>query len=197
MNDLQVLCPVSSFGGLGVRIFRILGVIALPLGGIAVQAGTPQTPAVNAPTPEEARALAQFKPPLLQLGPGDSVAIEVYGQSDMGGTVYVSDDGTIPIALAGPVQVTGLSPSQASARIEKALRDGKFLVDPHVTLTVTQSRSQRVSVVGDVGKPGRYAIESNTSIFDLLAEAGGVTEVAGDTVDILRPGADGNIARIQ
>jgi polysaccharide export outer membrane protein len=180
-----------------VRMIRILGVIALMLGGLAAQAGTPQSPAISPPTPDEARALAQIKPPLLQLGPGDSVAIEVYGQTDMGGTVYVSDDGTIPVALAGPVQVAGLSPSQASARIEKALRDGKFLVDPHVTLTVTQSRSQRVSVVGDVGKPGRYAIESNTSIFDLLAEAGGVTEVAGDTVDILRPGADGNITRIQ
>jgi polysaccharide export outer membrane protein len=196
MNNLQVLCPVSFFGGLGVRIFRILGVIALTFVGIAAQAGTPQSPATNSPTPEETRALAQFKPPLLQLGPGDSVAIVVYGQTDMGGTVYVSDDGTIPVALAGPVQVSGLSPSQASARIEKALRDGKFLVDPHVTLTVTQTVSQRVSVVGDVGKPGRYAIESNTSIFDLLAEAGGVTEVAGDTVDILR-GADGNITRIQ
>ena len=125
------------------------------------------------------------------------MTIAVYGQPDMGGTVYVSDDGTIPVALAGAVQIGGTSPAQAAARIEKALRDGKYLIDPHVTLTVTQSRSQRVSVIGEVGKPGRYAIESNTSIFDLLAEAGGVTELAGDTVDVLRPGADGSVKRVQ
>jgi polysaccharide biosynthesis/export protein len=180
-----------------VRIYRLLGIIALMFGGTAAFAWVPQTPAGSTPTADETRALEQIKPPLLQLGPGDSVAIEVYAQPDLGGTVYVSDDGTIPVALAGPVQVAGLSPSQASARIEKALRDGKFLVNPHVTLTVTQSRSQRVSVIGEVGKPGRYAVESNTSILDLLAEAGGPTELAGDTVDILRQGADGNITRIQ
>ncbi|MDE2347623.1 MAG: SLBB domain-containing protein [Gammaproteobacteria bacterium] len=143
----------------------------------------------------DAQEMSAIKAPLLQLGPGDSVTIDVYGQRDMSGTVYVSDDGTIPVALAGPVQVAGLSPAQAAARIEKALRDGKFLVDPHVTVAVTESRSQRVSVFGQVGKPGRYAIESNTSIFDLIAEAGGVTEKGGDTVYLLRQGADGKVGR--
>src|SRR5208337_2437751 len=93
---------------------------------------------------------------IIQLGPGDSVSIQVYGQPDMTTTVYVSDDGTIPVPLAGAVPVAGLSPSEASQRIEKALKDGGFLVDPHVTLTVTQSLSQRVSVLGQVGKPGLY-----------------------------------------
>ncbi len=142
------------------------------------------------------RGSAQPATPLLQLGPGDSVTVKVYGQPEMDGTVYVSDDGTLPIALAGPVQVSGLSPAQAGARIEKALRDGKYLVDPHVTLLVTQSRSQRVSVLGEVSKPGRYAIQSDTSILDLLAEAGGVTAIGGDTVVILRSDKDGAISRI-
>lgn len=133
--------------------------------------------------------------PLLQLGAGDSVTIQVYGQPDMGATVYVSDDGTIPVYLAGPVPVAGLSPAQASLRIEKALRDGKYLVDPHVTLIVSQSRSQRVSVLGQVGTPGRYPIESNTSIFDLLAQSGGVTENGADVVFLLRPDKDGKETR--
>jgi polysaccharide export outer membrane protein len=133
--------------------------------------------------------------PLLQLGAGDSVTIQVYGQPDMGATVYVSDEGAIPVALAGPVQVAGLSPAQASLRIEKALRDGKFLVDPHVTLIVTQSRSQRVSVLGQVGTPGRYPIESNTSILDLLAQAGGVKEDGADVVYLLRSDKEGKETR--
>lgn len=133
--------------------------------------------------------------PLLQLGAGDSVAILVYGQPDMSATVYVSDDGSIPVPLAGPVQIAGLSPASAAGRIELALKRGNFLVDPHVTLTVTQSRSQRVSVLGQVGTPGRYAIESNTSIIDLLAQAGGVTETGSETVYLLRADPQGREVR--
>jgi polysaccharide export outer membrane protein len=132
---------------------------------------------------------------IIQLGPGDSVNIQVYGQADMTTTVYVSDDGTLPVPLAGPVQVSGLSPSEASQRIEKALKDGRFLVDPHVTLTVVLSRSQRISVLGQVGKPGLYPMESNTSIFDLLAEAGGALETSSDTVFLLRADSTGAIQR--
>jgi polysaccharide export outer membrane protein len=145
-------------------------------------------------TPNAPGAPAE-KAPLLQLGPGDSVGIQVYGQPDMSVTIYVSDDGTIPVPLAGPVQVAGLSPAQAGGRIEKALRDGKLLVDPHVTLTVVQSRSQRVSVLGQVGTPGRYPIESNTSVLDLLAQAGGVTENGSEVVYLLRTDKDGKVVR--
>jgi len=52
--------------------------------------------------------------PVLELGIGDSIAIAVYGQSDMSAQVYVGDDGTVPVALAGPVHVAGLSPAAAA-----------------------------------------------------------------------------------
>src|SRR5260370_35720713 len=104
----------------------------------------------------------------------------------MSTTVYVRADGPGSVPLAGNIQVAGMSPAQASSRIEAALKSGKFLVDPHVTLTVTQTRSQRVSVLGQVGTPGRYAVESNTTIFDLLAQAGGITATGSATVYIIR-----------
>ena len=172
-----------------------LPVVALVLNGIAVAAAAPPTKPPASPSGQDTREKPGLKAPLVQLGPGDSVIIQVYGQPDLNATVYVSDDGTIPVALTGPVKVAGLSPADASARIEKALKDGKYLIDPHVTLTVSESRSQRVSVLGQVGRPGRYAVQSNTSIFDLLAEAGGITELGGDLVYILRPDASGNITR--
>jgi polysaccharide biosynthesis/export protein len=134
-------------------------------------------------------------PRLIQLGPGDSVNIQVYGQPDMTTTVNVSDDGTLRVPLAGPVPVAGLSPAEASQRIEKALKDGKFLIDPHVTLTVVLSTSQRVSVSGQVGKPGLYQIESNTTIFDLLAMAGGALDTASEVILLLRPDATGSVQR--
>jgi polysaccharide export outer membrane protein len=152
-------------------------------------------PAAAADGPKTAEPAPGANRRLLQLGPGDSVAIQVYGQPDMNATVYVADDGTIPVPLVGNVQVNGLSPSEAGRQIEKALSSGKFLIDPHVTITVVQSRSQRVSVLGEVGTPGRYAIESNTTIFDLLAQAGGAKETSADIVYLLRPDASGTINR--
>jgi polysaccharide export outer membrane protein len=136
------------------------------------------------------------KAPLLQLGPGDSVAIQVYGQPDMTSTVYVGDDGSVAVPLAGSVQVAGLSPAQASTRIEMALKTNKILVDPHVTLTVAKTLSQRVSILGQVGTPGRFPIESNTSIFDLLAQAGGVSATGSDIVYIIRQDKTGKEERI-
>jgi polysaccharide export outer membrane protein len=132
---------------------------------------------------------------IIQLGPGDSVSMQVYGQPDMTTTVYVSDDGTLPVPLAGAVPVNGLSPSDASHRIESALKNGGFLVDPHVSLTVVESRSQRVSVLGQVGKPGMYPIQSNTTIFDLLAQAGGELDTGADVVYLLRADTSGQVQR--
>jgi polysaccharide export outer membrane protein len=164
--------------------WAVAAVLALGALQCAVAAAPPPPPDKSA-----------VKAPLLQLGPGDSVSIQVYGQPDLSTTVYVGDDGTVSVPLAGNIQVTGLSPAQASSRIEAALKSGKILVDPHVTLTVTQSRSQRVSVLGQVGTPGRYPVESNTTIFDLLAQAGGITASGSDIVYIIRLDKDGNEVR--
>jgi polysaccharide export outer membrane protein len=128
---------------------------------------------------------------------GDQVTIQVYGQPDMESTVSVSDDGNIRVPLAGPVHVAGMTPVQAGMRVEAALMDGQFLVNPHVTITVVQPLSQRVSVLGEVRTPGRYAIAPNTTIFDLLAQAGGVTDNGGDVVYIQRAAADGKLARMR
>jgi polysaccharide export outer membrane protein len=141
------------------------------------------------------RSSAQSR--LLQLGPGDSVAIQVYGQPEMNGTLTVSDDGSLPVALVGDVQVRGLSPAEAGKRIEKTLRDRRILLDPHVTISVVQSRSQRVSVLGEVRAPGRYPVESNTTVFDLLAQAGGTTENSADVIYIYTPNGNGSASKVE
>jgi polysaccharide export outer membrane protein len=151
--------------------------------------------AAQAPNPNPLLPPSAPKAPLVQLGPGDSITLQVYGQPDLSTTAYIADDGTVSVPLAGNVPVGGLSPAQASAKIEAAFKAAKILVDPHVTLTVAQSRSQRVSVLGQVGAPGRYPIESNTSVVDLLAQAGGVTSTGADVVYVLRRDKDGQEVR--
>ena len=133
--------------------------------------------------------------PLSPFGAGDSATLHVFGQPDMDGVLVVADDGTIRVPLIGAVQVKGLSTQDAAKRIEQLFKDGGFFVNPHVTLTMTQSLSQRVSVLGEVRTPGRYAVDSKTSIVDLLAQAGGETEVASDTVYILRTDSNGHVDR--
>ena len=143
--------------------------------------------AATATVPEDRR--------LVELGPGDQITLEVYGQPDMTSTLYVGNDGTISVPLAGPVQVSGLTPVTAAKRVEEALVAGQFLVAPHVTIAVLVGKSQRVSVLGEVRTPGRYTIEPNTSIFDLLAQAGGTTQDSSDVIYISRTGADGTVSR--
>jgi polysaccharide export outer membrane protein len=138
--------------------------------------------------PGDARKLAP-------LGAGDTISIQVYGQPDMSTTVYIGDDGTVSVPLAGPVQVGGLSPVEAAKRVEMALKNGQFLIDPHVTVAVVQSRSQRVSVLGEVRLPGRYPLDPGTTVLDVLAQAGGLTATAADVVYILRADAQGKETR--
>lgn len=183
------------FRSLQIRSARVLLAILL-LGGSATQVLAADDPAAAAPAYASSQPSGRAPRRLVELGPGDSVNIQVYGQPDMATTVYVADDGSLPVALIGSVNVNGLSPAEASHKIEEALQGGHFLVDPHVTMTVVQSRSQRVSVLGEVKAPGRFPIDTGTTVFDLLAQAGGTTADAGDIVYILRQNQDGDVQRI-
>lgn len=175
----------STVGVLSVLLLSLLW-------GAPARAAQPvPLPVPAAPAPVAANAVG----PLSPMGPGDSVTLHVFGQPDMDTVLGVADDGTIRVPLAGSIQVGGLSPESAARRVEKAFKDGGFFVDPHVTLTVTQSLSQRVSVLGEVRLPGRYPVDAKTSIIDLLAQAGGETEFASDTVYVLRTDAAGAVKR--
>jgi polysaccharide export outer membrane protein len=175
----------STAGALSVLLLWLLW------GAAALAAQPAPMPVPAAPAPAAATAVG----PLSPMGPGDSVALHVFGQPDMDTVLGVADDGTIRVPLAGAIPVGGLSPEAAARRVEKAFKDGGFFVDPHVTLTVTQSLSQRVSVLGEVRQPGRYPVDAKTSIIDLLAQAGGETEFASNTVYVLRTDAAGTVTR--
>jgi polysaccharide export outer membrane protein len=188
-----------AFNAAGM-VTLLFALIALPLANAATVAygavaAKPAASAVTATLNEPQLVIAGDRR-LLLLGSGDLIAIAVSGQPDMGSSQYVGDDGTISMPLIGRLPVAGLSPVEASAALESAFKAGKFLVDPHVTLTVTQSRSQLVSVLGEVRTPARYPIEPSTSIFDLLALAGGVTDDSSDVIYIMRAGTNGEVSRL-
>jgi polysaccharide export outer membrane protein len=129
----------------------------------------------------------------IQLNPGDQISIQVLGQADAT-NAYVAADGTISVPLVGIVPVAGLSPAEAASRVEKALKNGGYFVDPHVTITM-QPQSQLVSVLGEVHTAGRFPITPGTTILDLLALAGGVKESAAEFGYVLRKDDSGHVSR--
>jgi polysaccharide export outer membrane protein len=128
------------------------------------------------------------------LGAGDAVSIQIFGEPEAT-QAYVGDDGTLNVPYVGKVPVAGISPVDAASRVAKALKDRGFFVDPHVTVLVTQPRSQLVSVVGEVQSPGRYPITPRTTLVDLLAQAGGAKETAADIGYVVRTEESGQITR--
>ena len=120
------------------------------------------------------------------LGAGDVIKVQVFQSPDLSVEARVSEGGYISYPLLGAVRIGGLSPSQAERLIASRLRDGNFLQNPQVTLNVVQFRSQQVSVLGNVGKPGRYPLETTgMRLSEVLAMAGGVAASGSDTVILI------------
>lgn len=120
------------------------------------------------------------------LGAGDLIRIQVFQSPDLTVEARVSETGLISFPLLGPVRVGGLSPGQAERLIASRLREGSFLQNPQVTLNVTQFRSQQVSVLGNVNRPGRYPLETTgMRLSEVLAMAGGITPGGSDVVIVM------------
>jgi polysaccharide biosynthesis/export protein len=147
--------------------------------------------AVVTPTaPPPARAIAAHNEAnanvLESLGPGDLVKVTVFRNPDLTTETRVSENGTIGFPLIGEVHVAGLTPAQLGSRIAAKLRDGRFVVNPEVTVSLAQVNSRQVAVLGAVNKPGRYPIDSlNSRLTDFLAAAGGIAAPGSDHVTLV------------
>jgi len=136
-------------------------------------------------------AIAQTVPPTQPrpehtLGPGDVIRIAVYQNPDLSVETRLSENGQITFPLIGAVSLDGLSTTAAEQRIAKALRDGNFVLKPQVTVSLQQVRSAQISVLGQVGKPGRYPIETvGSKVSEMIAAAGGVSPTGSDIVTLV------------
>lgn len=121
-----------------------------------------------------------------RVGSGDVLRVTVFGQPDLSAEVGVNDKGFLTLPLIGGIDVNGLTTSEISAKVADGLRKGQYLKNPEVSVEVVQLRSQMVSVLGEVSRPGRYPIPGHMSVLELLATAGGLTVQADQTVTLLR-----------
>ncbi len=124
----------------------------------------------------------------LLIGPGDKIQISVFDTPELSQEVRVADAGYIHLTLGGDVKISSQTPEAASRAIEKVLFDGHFLLQPHVSITITDYATQKVSILGEVKVPGAYAINTPRSVVEVLTLAGGLNDAADRKVVIERHG---------
>lgn len=110
-----------------------------------------------------------------RLGPGDAVFIDIYGASQKTLPSSVSPDGFITIEGFGPIQVSGLTVAQANAKI-KSQMGGRY-ASSQIKLTVGQTRTIMVQVMGSAKAPGTYRLSAFATVFHALYMAGGVDDI--------------------
>lgn len=109
------------------------------------------------------------------LGPGDQLVIDIYGASQKTLVHTVSPEGTITIANVGPVAVNGLTVSEAQRKIRSTV--GAHYSTSDVRLTLGQTRTIMINVMGEVRTPGTYHLSAFASVFHALYRAGGINQL--------------------
>jgi len=134
------------------------------------------------------------KIPSYTLTATDRLHIAVYQEDDLSSIVRIDAKGNVNLLLVGEVRIAGLTVREAQKVIEDAYRDGRFLRNPQVIITVEEYAPREVSIDGQVRNPGRYPlpIESTMTVVDLVTKAGGLTDIAkGSAVTITHITSDG------
>lgn len=121
-----------------------------------------------------------------RIAPGDLIGVRIFNQDNMSAPrLRVREDGKISMPVLQDVNVGGLSPAELARALESELKS--LVVNPVVTVTVEEARPVRISVLGEVARPGSYEVDRGSGVLQALAAAGGRTPYAqGDRIFVLR-----------
>jgi polysaccharide export outer membrane protein len=146
-----------------------------------------QTPS-NQPPVDPTRAI------VYRIATNDIIRIGVFQEPDLDMIARVDVKGMVNLPLIGQIKVINYTIPEAEVAIETAYRDGRFLRNPQVTISVQEYTPREVSIQGQVRNPGRYPlpIEQTMSLLELVTRAQGFTDTAkGTAVTVTRVNADG------
>jgi polysaccharide export outer membrane protein len=130
------------------------------------------------------------------IGPEDMLQITIWKNDSLSRTLPVRPDGKISLPLLHDIQAAGLTPMQLRDKIATAL--GEFMPHPEVAVTVNDVRSYRVSVLGEVQKPGVLQLKADTTILEALALAGGFRDFASPgKITVIRKDERGNSQKLK
>lgn len=170
------------------RLFWL--VIAITLAGVSVSFGQTsyETPQQTNEKIQELAALARARPKDTTVGSGDLLRIDVFDVPELSRKVRVTDTGDISFPLIpGRIHVAGLTPYQLQLKLEQLLIENGLVSHPQVSVFVTKQYSQPVNVVGAVNHPIVYQVVRPTTLLEVLAAAGGISDTAGNVVIVSRP----------
>jgi polysaccharide export outer membrane protein len=126
-----------------------------------------------------------WQPPDYTINEGDLLLVKVFEAPELTTETRVSDNGDITLPLLGAIGVKGLTSARAEDKIARAYRVN-YLENPHINVVVKDQQGGRVTITGAVQKPGSYEYLSQGRLLDVLALAGGLSEKAGQTVQVRR-----------
>src|SRR5688572_6932535 len=124
------------------------------------------------------------------LGADDVLEVRVIGEQEMTGAYRIAVDGTTDFPYIGRLEIAGMRPGEVQQLVTKKLRDG-FFVNPQVSVMVKEWNSRKISVFGQVNKPGPISYYPRMTIMDAIAAAGGFTPVAAQNSVKLRREVNG------
>jgi polysaccharide biosynthesis/export protein len=170
---LLILCVAVSLKGWGQT--------DAPQGAPPAQAQTES----NAQPQDTAQTGSTMRPPTITIGPGDQIDVEVFDTPELSGTARVGQTGEVNLPVLGNIQIAGITANQAARKIEAALKSRHILIDPHVTVAISEYASQGATVTGEVHAPGVYPTLGSRRLLDMIALAGGVSLSAGRVATIV------------
>ena len=133
----------------------------------------------------ETQSISSTVIPSYKIGPGDVLRISVWKEEGMEQEVLVKPDGGITFPLAGDIQASGLTTQELTEELKSKLR--RYIPNPVVTVSVLQSISNKIYVVGKVNRPGEYKATHYMDVLQALSLAGGLTPYAeSDEIKVIR-----------
>ena len=120
----------------------------------------------------------------LKIQPGFLLDEQVFDEPDMSGQFRVDPKGDVVLPLVGAVHVAGNTLFEAQDKIQESLKTSGMLKNPQVTLDIAEYASTMVTVLGEVNTPGRLQMLAPHSLLDVVAFAGGETQLAGGVIDV-------------
>ena len=157
--------------------------LVLPLGVLCACGASNDNRRLNLPPPTEKSTV----------GPGDVFTMEVVGEKELPREYQVASDGSVDLPYLHTVQVAGLEPQEIARLVRKLLIEKQFLTDPSVVLQVKEYNSRRVTIMGQVAKPGMFPYSAGMTLIQALSQAGGPTGIANlDQVNLTRRTSGGS-----
>lgn len=111
-----------------------------------------------------------------RVGAEDLIEVTFFGNDELDREVRINGRGQISLPLIGVVQVDGLSPQEIEGKLAKLYKEGRFIRQPQITVTVKEYRHQRVMVTGAVVQPGSYEMIGPRTLLEMLGKAGGLVD---------------------